>query len=80
MGGAEQLVVNAAMCLLNMGHDIKIYTSHHDQNHCFGETKGEGKLADKIVTCGEWLPRCDVCSWGIIVWGCWKELRKGLFC
>ncbi len=69
VGGAEQLVVNAAVCLLNMGHDVKIYTSHHDQNHCFGETKGEGQLADKIVTYGDWLPRYDICGWDVIGMG-----------
>ncbi len=69
VGGTEQLLVNAAICLLNMGHDVKIYTSHYDQDHCFAEAKRGGKLADKIVTCGDWLPRCDVCSWGFFVLG-----------
>ncbi len=72
VGGAEQLVVNAAVSLLNMGHKVRIYTSHHDQNHCFGETKGNGQLADKIVTCGDWLPRYDIWGWGVI--GSWVRV------
>ncbi len=83
VGGTEQLLVNAAICLLNMGHDVKIYTSHYDPDHCFAEAKRGGKLADKIVTCGDWLPRCDVCSWGFFVLGGggagrWKEFAGGV--
>ncbi len=78
VGGAEQLVVNAAVCLLNMGHDVMIYTSHHDQSHCFEETKGEGLLADKIVTCGDWLPRYDMCSSRAIIGGEGGLLKKSL--
>jgi hypothetical protein len=44
IGGAEKLVVNVASALLEMGHDIKIYTSHHDKNRCFEETSVTGLL------------------------------------
>jgi alpha-1,3/alpha-1,6-mannosyltransferase len=44
IGGAERLVVNIAICLKRMGHEVRILTSHHDLNHCFEETKKGGKL------------------------------------
>ncbi|KAJ3996048.1 alpha-1,3-mannosyltransferase ALG2 [Lentinula boryana] len=43
IGGAERLVVDAALGLQNLGHQVDIYTSHHDPNHCFEETK-DGRL------------------------------------
>ncbi|KAI0062067.1 alpha-1,3-mannosyltransferase ALG2 [Artomyces pyxidatus] len=39
LGGAERLVVDAALGLQKLGHSIDIYTSHHDPNHCFDETR-----------------------------------------
>ena len=39
IGGAERLIVDAAIELKNRGHEVTIYTSHHDPNHCFPETK-----------------------------------------
>ena len=41
-GGAEQLIVNAALALQQKGHEITIYTAHHDRGHCFQETKDGG--------------------------------------
>lgn len=47
-GGAEQLVVSIACTLKSMGHAVSILTSHHDQNHCFDETKENGmKVLDR---------------------------------
>jgi len=37
-GGAERLVVDAALGLQALGHSVDIYTSHHDPNHSFDET------------------------------------------
>jgi hypothetical protein len=42
IGGAERLVVNIALCLKRMGHDVRILTSHHDPKHCFEETAPGG--------------------------------------
>lgn len=39
VGGAERLVVDAALCLQRFGHTVHMYTSHHDKNHCFEETR-----------------------------------------
>jgi hypothetical protein len=38
-GGAERLVVDAAVGLQALGHSLIIYTSHHNPNHCFEETR-----------------------------------------
>ena len=37
-GGAERLVVDAALGLQNKGHHVHIYTSHHNPAHAFEET------------------------------------------
>ncbi|PFH53560.1 glycosyltransferase family 4 protein [Amanita thiersii Skay4041] len=39
IGGAERLVVDAALGLQNRGHSVHIYTSYHDPKHCFEETR-----------------------------------------
>ncbi|KAK0191542.1 glycosyltransferase family 4 protein [Armillaria mellea] len=44
IGGAERLVVDAALGLQGLGHSVDIYTSHHDPGHCFEETK-DGSLS-----------------------------------
>ena len=54
IGGAERLVVDAAIALKNKGHEVSIITAHHDPNHCFEETRN----GDLSVCCvGDWLPR-----------------------
>ncbi|PSN49727.1 Alpha-1,3/1,6-mannosyltransferase ALG2 [Blattella germanica] len=54
IGGAERLVVDAALALKNKGHDVHFITTHHDEDHCFVETKN-GRLSVTVV--GDWLPR-----------------------
>ncbi|KAF7322749.1 hypothetical protein HMN09_00053800 [Mycena chlorophos] len=39
IGGAERLVVDAAIGLQNRHHSVVFYTSHHDPNRCFVETR-----------------------------------------
>lgn len=39
VGGAERLVIDAAVGLLERGHKVTIYTSHCDKNHCFDEAR-----------------------------------------
>ncbi|KDN38153.1 glycosyltransferase family 4 protein [Tilletiaria anomala UBC 951] len=48
IGGAERLVVDAALGLQRLGHEVTIYTSYHDQNHCFEPTK-DGMLDVRVV-------------------------------
>ena len=45
VGGAERLVVDAALGLQKLGHSVDIYTSHHDPGHCFEETRDGMVLA-----------------------------------
>ncbi|KAH9178945.1 glycosyltransferase family 4 protein [Lactarius sanguifluus] len=48
IGGAERLVVDAAVGLQKLGHTVDIYTSHHDTAHCFDETR-DGTLSVDCV-------------------------------
>jgi alpha-1,3/alpha-1,6-mannosyltransferase len=43
IGGAERLVIDAAVGLQNLGHTVTIYTSYCDPTHCFDEAR-DGKL------------------------------------
>ncbi len=54
IGGAERLVVDAAMALKSKGHSIEMFTAHHDPKHCFEETRN-GRLNTHVA--GDWLPR-----------------------
>jgi alpha-1,3/alpha-1,6-mannosyltransferase len=55
IGGAERLVVDAALALKARGFEVKILTAHHDPTHCFAETS-DGQL--EVIAVGDWLPRC----------------------
>nr|CAG4719058.1 unnamed protein product [Naegleria fowleri] len=55
IGGAERLIVDAAVGLQNLkGHHVTVFTSHHDPKHCFSETC-DGTL--KVHVYGDFLPR-----------------------
>lgn len=54
IGGAERLVVDAALALQAKGHTVSFLTNHHDPEHCFEETR-DGKLP--VMTVGDWIPR-----------------------
>ena len=43
IGGAERLIVDAAVGLQELGHKVTIFTSHCDKSHCFEEVR-DGKL------------------------------------
>lgn len=53
IGGAERLVVDAAVGLQNNGAGVVIYTSHCDKSHCFEEVS-RGELNVKVL--GDFLP------------------------
>ncbi|KAJ0408033.1 hypothetical protein P43SY_000237 [Pythium insidiosum] len=57
IGGAENLVVNAALALQRKGVRVTIFTAHHDVSHCFEETRGDGPLAHHVRVFGDWLPK-----------------------
>ena len=50
-GGAERLVVDAALGLQELGHSVDLYTSYHDPHHCFDETRDGVWLASKLSIC-----------------------------
>lgn len=54
IGGAERLIVDAAMELSSHGHDVHIFTSHHDRNRCFEETVSG---IFPVTVYGDFLPR-----------------------
>lgn len=57
VGGAERLVLDAALALQARGCSVKIWTAHYDPSHCFAESR------DLAVRCaGDWLPRS--LGWG----------------
>ncbi|ORY27764.1 putative glycolipid mannosyltransferase [Naematelia encephala] len=53
IGGAERLVVDAAVSLQRRGHDVVVFTSRHDPARCFEETR-DGTL--KVHVLGSSLP------------------------
>ncbi|KAL3636932.1 hypothetical protein CASFOL_019231 [Castilleja foliolosa] len=54
IGGAERLIVDAAVQLSSKGHNIHIFTSHHDKTRCFEETVS-GTFP--VTVYGDFLPR-----------------------
>lgn len=54
IGGAERLVVDAAVSLQQRGHSVVMHTAHHDPSRCFEETR-DGTLTVRVA--GDWLPR-----------------------
>jgi alpha-1,3/alpha-1,6-mannosyltransferase len=39
IGGAERLIIDAAVGLQNLGHKVTIFTSHCDPDHAFEEAR-----------------------------------------
>ncbi|MCJ1456840.1 Alpha-1,3-mannosyltransferase-like protein [Mycoblastus sanguinarius] len=52
IGGAERLVIDAAVGLQNLSHKITIFTSHCEPTHCFDEAR-DGTLDVRVR--GNWL-------------------------
>ena len=52
IGGAERLVIDAAVGLQDQGSKVTIFTSHCDRNHCFDEAR-DGTLDIRVR--GNWL-------------------------
>ena len=57
LGGAERLIVDAAVALVQKGHDVTVYTSHFDPERCFSEAATGGPLDGRVVVYGSWIPR-----------------------
>lgn len=87
IGGAERLVVDAAVALQNKGHVVRMFTAHHDPSHCFPETKSE--LSVQVY--GDWMPR-SICgrfyalfayvrmAWVALVMAFWSPPCDVIFC
>ena len=58
-------MVDAAVGLQNKGHSVVMYTSHHDKNHCFQETR-DGTLNVEVAVS---KIRCFLLSPSSGVWG-----------
>ena len=54
IGGAESLIVSAALGLQQQGYKVKVFTAHCDKTHCFAPVK-DGTL--KVQVIGGWIPR-----------------------
>ena len=54
IGGAEQLVVNLALCCKNLGWDVKIFTPFYDPNRAFSQLK-DGTIPVEVR--GDIFPR-----------------------
>ena len=53
LGGAERLVLDAALHLQAVGHRVTFFTTHHDSGRCFEETRN-GTLDMRVY--GDFLP------------------------
>lgn len=54
IGGAERLVLDAALAFKTKGHEVAFFTNHHDPTHCFAETR-DGTFPVTVI--GDWIPR-----------------------
>ncbi|KAH7676898.1 GDP-Man:Man(1)GlcNAc(2)-PP-dolichol alpha-1,3-mannosyltransferase protein [Dioscorea alata] len=54
IGGAERLIVDAAVELASFGHKVHVFTAHHDKKRCFEETVS-GTFP--VTVYGDFLPR-----------------------
>ncbi|KAG9229935.1 hypothetical protein BJ875DRAFT_386255 [Amylocarpus encephaloides] len=59
IGGAERLIIDAAVGLQNRGHKVVIFTSHCDPKHCFDEAR-DGTLDVRVR--GDWLVPASILS------------------
>jgi alpha-1,3/alpha-1,6-mannosyltransferase len=54
LGGAERLVVDAAVGLTQRGHVVRMVTNYHNAARAFAETT-DGRV--RVVVAGGWIPR-----------------------
>lgn len=51
IGGAERLVVDAAVGLQRLGHSVELFTSHHDERRSFEETRDGTLVVHQLGGC-----------------------------
>ena len=49
IGGAERLVIDAAVGLQSSGHKVTILTSYRDTKHCFDEARDGRSIVIQFV-------------------------------
>lgn len=49
IGGAERLIIDAAVGLQELGHKVTIFTSHCDPTHCFDEARDGTSICSQIM-------------------------------
>ncbi|KAJ9509932.1 hypothetical protein QJQ45_011463 [Haematococcus lacustris] len=54
LGGAERLVVDAAVELVHHGHSVDMFTAFYDRRRCFEETQSG---IFNVIVAGSWFPR-----------------------
>ncbi|KAI6191309.1 Alpha-1,3/1,6-mannosyltransferase ALG2 [Aphelenchoides bicaudatus] len=54
IGGAERLVLDAALAYREDGHDVCIVTNQFSEDHCFADAL---KFKNDITVCAQWFPR-----------------------
>lgn len=77
IGGAERLVVDAAVALRGYGHTVHMFTSHHSDDHCFAETNQKNPDCLPVWVAGDWLPNTILGRFAIIcamLRGIWLSL------
>eukprot|EP01104_Vermistella_antarctica_P020785 TRINITY_DN904_c0_g1_i1.p1 TRINITY_DN904_c0_g1~~TRINITY_DN904_c0_g1_i1.p1 ORF type:complete len:463 (-),score=111.36 TRINITY_DN904_c0_g1_i1:2-1390(-) len=57
IGGAERLIVDAAVALQSRGWKVTMYTAHCSPDHCFPETQPGRKDSLDVRVHGDFLPR-----------------------
>jgi alpha-1,3/alpha-1,6-mannosyltransferase len=58
IGGAERLIIDAAIELQRCGHRVHLYTAYHNIARCFEDTLDiDGKRCGWIHVSGSWIPR-----------------------
>ncbi|RKF71474.1 Alpha-1,3/1,6-mannosyltransferase alg-2 [Golovinomyces cichoracearum] len=72
IGGAERLIIDAAVGLQNRGHKVVIYTSHCDPQHCFEEVRA-GSLDVRV--CGNSIVPASIFSKCSIICAILRQLH-----
>lgn len=49
LGGAERLILDAILELQAAGHEVQVYTAHHDPKRCFRETLAPGAAPARAI-------------------------------
>jgi alpha-1,3/alpha-1,6-mannosyltransferase len=82
LGGAEKLIVNAAVALQSKQNNVHVYTAYHDKQRAFNETV-DGTL--NVSMYGNWFPRtilgrlhifCTIIRMIIVTFCIWLFHRK----